>query len=89
MLGPSAAQLHVEQVLDLLVLSKRQLNNEEDSTSARTICVSLSVAQLHVQQVLDLLVLSERQLNNEQDSTYRQCCGTVTIFYGSGSGSDF
>jgi hypothetical protein len=26
------ALVHVEQVLDLLVLSKRQLNNEQDST---------------------------------------------------------
>jgi hypothetical protein len=41
-LEPSVAQLHVEQVLDLLVLSKRQLNNEQDSTCARTISSSTS-----------------------------------------------
>ncbi len=44
----SVAQLHVERVLDLSMLSKRQLNNEQDSTGARNSVTDPDPSDLYV-----------------------------------------
>ncbi len=56
MLEPSVTQLHVEQVLDLLVLSKRQLNNEQDSTCARNSVADPDPSEQYVFRPPDPLV---------------------------------
>jgi hypothetical protein len=42
-----------------------------------------------VQALVCLLSSVQLSVLFQQTAPYFQCCGTVTIFYGSGSGSDF
>ncbi len=49
---------------------------------------SVEIVEIH-EAVLPLWAIFIRYSEQQMNIVYMQCCGTVTIYYGSGSGSDF